>query len=311
MKLPIWLRWIVGIILSLVLIVTILSNYSAGIYFAVGALITIIAVGLRVSISYLSWGKSLIFAAVTIFSILCVAIAGVALFSINMNGVDSCALGEKKTELELTEYLAKIEVANFAEGSFRVDEHVTYTKRESTCISYVERRGWESNSVEENIEKDFLDKIIKAEKRGLFMYEVTIPVERDGYTCCPDNGQIVIMNIPYNSFYDAQYADNLKIDEYLGKETIAWQSSYIDNIRFAYVPAPFYNIRGVLNPFIQLSKYDNKILALIGFIISSVFLMVVKPGLIDFIKDKLKNIFRKDEISKTRSSIIKKKINRN
>jgi hypothetical protein len=302
MKLSSLLKWGVALFLLVILAGVALSNYSAGIYLAVGI---VILIGISIIVHNLGWKIMLIIAAgVSIFALINVVTISIP---ITISPIIMCTTGTTKTELELTEYTAEVDAVSFKEGSFRVTEHVTYNKQESTCD---EAHLWEVKVIQEDIVQDLPSRSIQSSGNGLFVHEVIIPVELNDFECCPSEANVVIKGFPYKSFYDAQNVDSLKVDEYLGNETITWQPSYLlEGIRFAYLPSPFYNVRMLVTPFIELSKYDNWILAAFGFVISSIFLLIIKPNVFGFINEKAKNIFKKDDAPRRKPP--KRKMNRN
>jgi hypothetical protein len=191
-----------------------------------------------------------------------------------------------------------------------VSERFTYNEVQYKCIG----GHWETADTQQDLQQVFPDQKAHGTSIGLFMHEVVIPTHtRDYETCCiTTSNKTVLKDFPYHSFIDARYADDFSTDEYLGKETIIWRGYYLDDgIRFAYVPAPFHNIRVLINPFIELSKFDNWALALIGFVISVIFAAIIKPGVVDWVKAKLKGLFIKEEVTQRIKPPKKKKTNRN
>ena len=305
MKFSNLLRSVVGIILLFVLAGVVLSNYSAGTYLAVGV---VVLIGFSLSIRFWGWKNTLITTFTAIPVLLIAFIAWIFIFGLHLRaGLSLCKEGDVQTVKEITGYTANVEPINFSKDSFRVTEHVTYKELENTCF----QSRWESKLVQENLEQDLPGRSIQGVENGLFVHEVIIPVELTGYKCCPAASSVVIKNIPYNSFYDAQYVDSPEVDEYLGNSTITWQTSNLNGgIRFAYLPSPFHNLRALVTPFIELSKYDNWILAIFGFAISSIFILVIKPNVIGFINDKVKKTFNKGDDSSLRPPP-KRRSNRN
>lgn len=281
------LKWIVGIILLIILVGIALSNYSAGIYLAVGVA-ALIVIG---SIFYFGGWKGLL---IFIGIVGCVAVGffGLTMYDQRLMGTSAsaCQEGDVRSTREITGYSAVIEPVDFKVGSFQIAEHLTYEEREETCVSY----QWVSKVVQENLETDLTGRTIQSVKSGTFIHEVTIPVRPEGFECCPDSANIEIKNIPFNSFYDAQYADDLKEDEYLGKISVTWRTTRLgEGIRFAYLPSPFNSLRVVVAPLIELSKNDNWVLSGIGFGFSGIVLAVMKDTVTDFLKGKVKQVFKR------------------
>jgi hypothetical protein len=299
------IRSVVGIILLCALAAIVLSKYAAGTYLAVGV---VVLVGFSLSIRFWGWKNTLIITFTAIPVLLIAFTAWIIIFRpLAQTPFSACKEGEVQTVKEITRYTANVEPKNFSEGSFLVTEHVTYNELENTCV----QKHWESKLIQENLEQELPGRTIQSVENGLFVHEVLIPVELTGYQCCPATSSVVIKNIPYNSFYDAQYADSLKVDEYLGNSTITWQTPIpYEGLRFAYLPSPFHNLRVLVTPFIELSKYNNWILAIFGFAISSIFLLVIKPNVIGFINDKAKKAFNKGNDSSLRKPP-KRRLNRN
>jgi hypothetical protein len=206
-----------------------------------------------------------------------------------------CTEGDIRSQFVITNYSAEIETENFAEDSFLIKRQITYKEVEQTCVY----RDWESKTIRESITEDLPGETIQGSRVGLFLHEVELPTKLNNYSCCPDTASVAVTNLPYHSFFDAQYARDLNVDEYLGKETITWEGNYPERgIRFAYIPSPFHNVHSLLTPFIELSKFDNWALALLGFTVSSLFVAVVKSSVVDWMKGKFKELFKKEKDTK-------------
>ncbi len=292
MNLPIRIRSMLKYgILSLSLLVLlglILSSYSAIKYIAIGAAVFL---GLLLDITHFNLRGTFIL----LFIVPCLWLCYGLYFGLRFPSgrAPPCGRGALKSSFELTGYSAEIEPMDLAAGSFRVNEQIVYKEWEAKCNGF----EWEYDKViQEEVKQDLPGRIVKSTKSGLFLHEVIIPYQLQDYDCCPDEGKVRIKELPDHSFYDAQYANDLNVDEYLGIQTISWTTSDIGaDLRFAYLPHPFYYVRGLLDPVIDLSKTDNWILAVFGSAASYMILSVIKPFLLDGVKNKLKSIFVQDD----------------
>jgi hypothetical protein len=304
MKLKNLLRWGLLIVLAAIVIGIVLADYGAGIYLAAGLLLLIPTV---LFLQYVKLNKKIVLlligGLVILFPLLVLLQGNWVAHSI------SCGDSSTKTEKEIKSFSAEIYATNFSDGEFAASEKFTYDEVEYKCIG----GRWEEGDTKQDIQQVFPNQKVHSTRIGLFTHEVVIPTHtRDYETCCiTTSNQIVLKDFPYHSFIDAQYAEDISTDEYLGKETLIWRGYFLDDgIHFAYVPAPFHNVRVFINPFIELSKFDNWILALIGFIVSAVFGAIIKPGVVDWVKAKLKTLFKKEEPAPKIKSP-KKKANQN
>ena len=298
------LRWGVLIVLVVLVAGIVLSNYSTGLSLALGLLLLIIG---AVLLQRLKIKRKTIFLVIG-FLIILAPVLFVLFGILHSAPYIGCNDGATQVRKEVTGFYAEIETSNFSNGEFQVEQKITYREVEYSCVGF----RWEKEHIQEGLEKDFQNQTVHSTDIGLFMYEVTIPTNLNDYdSCCVSESRIVLKNLPFNSFLDAQYAEDLSTDEYLGKEIIIWRGYFLeDGIHFAYVPAPFYNIRVLLTPFIELSKFDNWVLAIIGFVISAVFTAIIKPSVLDWVEEKAKNLFTKEDPTK-KAKPPKRKTNRN
>lgn len=110
---------------------------------------------------------------------------------------------------------------------------------------------------------------------------------------CPE-GSVTLLNFPKNSFLEAKYDTNLKIDSYLDTDTISWSTKDLNKgIIFAYIPPPFYHFKLVLKPFLGVASFDQWILAFLGAVGSIVIVPIVKPILEDIAQNKLRRCLQK------------------
>lgn len=320
MKLSGFLRWISGIVLLAIVTGLLLSNYSTGKSLGVGAVIFLIVSGV-----YYFWGwNGITIAATAVLVITTFLFNRIDMWSLSISnlpttGIDNCRVGETQYVNHLTGYVADVEVVNFAKESFQVTERVVYERREEVCVERTRQtdfgntvvdKVWDTKATKEGLKQDLPSRAIQIEKNGLFIHEAVIP-DLEDFAGGAYDASITIRDFPYHSFYDVRFSNDLGIDEYLGKETITWQPSVggIEN-RFAYLPAPFHNLRIIVAPFIELSKYEDTTLGLIGFVASAIFLLIVKPNVIGFINEKIRKTHQKeDEVPKRKPP--KRRLNRN
>ena len=278
-------------LLLLVATLTFLSNYTAGLYIVIGAIAFLF---LLVDITRFGCALSIVGIGLALGGLL---IGAVIWILGNLSGPASegplCEEGTLGYAYKLTGYEAQVEPIDLEQGSFRVNEHIVYQQWERQCNVFEE---WEYSKVlREGLERDLPSRTVYSTRSGWFLQEVTIPINTGQYDCCPSEANAVVKSLPYRLFYDAEDADDINKDEYLGKETIRWKIAYRNaSLRFAYFRPPFHNLRTLLSPFIELSKYDNPVLAAIGFGLGAVGTTVLKPALIDYVINKLKTILKRE-----------------
>lgn len=183
MKLSSLLKWGFGVILLLGLAGIFLSNYSSGIYLGTGMAILMI-IGILVYVT--GWKITILFlSGISLATFLyfknrvTVAIAPVIIAASVI-----CTQGTTITELELTNYTAEIEPVDFSKGSFRVTEHVTYNRLERDCSKN------RTEVVKFDANQDLPARNIQSSVNGLFIHEVSIPVELKGFKNCPNKVEI-------------------------------------------------------------------------------------------------------------------------
>jgi len=288
------LRYVILSLLLLVLAGIILSNYSAGISLAKGAIFFAITLGLILATN--RYGSGVILTVMIVLWCSWCIIAIVNLPPPPIQGTaPPCGDGETTQLREMTGYEARVEPVDFEAGSFRVSEQIVYTEWESVCNGFGE---WEYvTALREGVKLDLGNRTIQSRESGLFLHEVTISTDPVAdYGCCPDASKAVIMDLPYQSFYDARYASDLEVDEYLGKETVSWNTSELRaDLHFLYIPPPYHNVRILLTPFLDMSKYDNRVLGVLGFAMSSIILPIIKPKAIEGIRERIKKMFPRKE----------------
>ena len=110
---------------------------------------------------------------------------------------------------------------------------------------------------------------------------------------CPE-GSVTVLNFPKNSFLEAKYDTNLKINSYLDTEIISWSTKDLNKgIIFAYISPPFYHFKLVLKPFLGVASFDQWILAFLGAVGSIVIVPIVKPLLKNIAQNKLRSCLQK------------------
>ena len=110
---------------------------------------------------------------------------------------------------------------------------------------------------------------------------------------CPE-GSVTLLNFPKNSFLEAKYDTNLKINSYLDTDTISWSTKNLNKgIIFAYIPPPFFHFKLVLKPFLGIASFNQWIVAFLGAVGSIVIVPIVKPVLKNIAQNKLRSCLQK------------------
>lgn len=225
--------------------------------------------------------------------------ASYKLFSLRPIGVPnipSCKnIGETKDIRELSTYEAVVKAEDLSTGKFTVEGSITFDLKQYTCQMY----DWEETKVLASGVQRNLPKIeVVSISKGYFLNEVSIPLENwsfmEGMKTHYSDSKISIQDLLYHSFYDAEYVDDIKVNEYMGKETITWEISYTQSeTRFVYIRPPYQNLRSWIVPLIEISKYDNTLLAIIGFIFPFILFSIISPVVIGAVQNKLRDLFKK------------------
>lgn len=110
---------------------------------------------------------------------------------------------------------------------------------------------------------------------------------------CP-SAEVELLDFPKDAFYAAKMAYNLERFPYLDKETLRWTALSPDKgISLAYIRPPFNLVRILLTPFIGASTLNEWTVGVFGFLVSSVFMPIVKPVLTSLAQEPLKNLLKK------------------
>lgn len=285
-----------------------LSNYEAFLLIAASGLMIAISAFMIARMGWIRFFALLIILGLLAFILLpCLGLyrSGISFNMTSAFSLESCQVGEHNNFMNLISDQIIITPIDFSKGRFLVTEHIIYDQIQDQCIGDPPR--WSRTVLEEGAEADLPARQITTESRGAFMREVVIdfaplpwPTLNSRYTV----SEIEVQDFPYKSFYEAQFAANLRQAEYLGKETISWAyERNAEKIRFAYIPAPFYNVSVLLTPFIEVSKYDGWMLAVIGFGINSLFVLHIKSLLSEWGRKTIVELFSKPKQATAGSSM--------
>jgi hypothetical protein len=315
-------KWMIGIFLAIVLIAVVMSKYSTAIPLIIGMGIFIAFVPVSFFIKYLREKykgiNPLIVGGISVLLMLCILLFSPLFFLSRQSLIPNtfCEDDESRSRLELTKYSAEIRVSDIKHGKFLLKENIIFNKVDEKCSS---DHSWKVESSQDGLQETFTPRELQSKNNGYFVKEVSFTLTENPQMVNFDNqlsdGEIVLRDFPKNTFYDAANQKDLTTDEYLGNETVTWTALYVDEgIRFAYLPPPFNNIKGLLNPFIEMSNSSNGSITIFGLLVGWVFSKVIAPSLTDWVKNKFKNITDKNSKSNNDSDARKsqkKKINPN
>jgi hypothetical protein len=182
-------------------------------------------------------------------------------------------------------YLVIIEPETSKEDTFRIRETVT-----NPCPGLGRQNSIEVYNVPE--------REISGSPRGLLLKEVAIfPLQSSGGIVnlhlqdgrflvgplcvgrCPES-TVELRDFPIGSFYAAKWAEKLELSPYIDTEKITWTIQNLDEgIVFAYVPAPFFYLRPIIEPFAGASSMSQLLVGLFGLIGTIIVTPIVKPVL--------------------------------
>lgn len=295
-----------------------LVNYAVVKTAAWSLLAGIIVLGVFTLLRKKLGGISILFALGGVLSILC-AVLTISLFanrkSIGTAYIRSCGnLGEASEIRSIKSYQTEIELIDQTAGVFKAKSFITYDREEYIC----EIEGLVKNRViAEGLQKNLPEIEVSGTPVGYFLNEVTVPMNKWEITSDMDFSSkgissVSIENLPYQAFYDADLIDQIKTNEYMGRETISWDEDHAySSIRFVYIRPPFHNLRPIITPMIEFSKFDNKLLAVIGFLIPFVLFSIISPVVVNYFQNTVRGLIKKPipiVMPKTKNP---RKINRN
>lgn len=191
----------------------------------------------------------------------------------------------------------RVTIDAMEQDKFRVKEEVVYNLFERFCDSFSsywfdrnpDRDPKGKSSCSKIHDRDTVlslpERQITSTSRGLLLREANIaPLEassgqvtitlRDGSTLhgslcafsCPQSA-IELRDFPRSSFYAARHAQNVNIQPYIDTETITWSIDRLGRgITFAYIPSPYYHLRPILKPLLEVSSLSQWIIGVLGFL---------------------------------------------
>lgn len=142
------------------------------------------------------------------------------------------------------------------------------------------------------------DRLVTSETRGFLLREVTVrPLDAGAYDLMtfplPSGGEaraplctylrcpvstVRLEDFPHNAFVAARGVKTVETAPYLDTEIVTWTPTNLpEGITFAYIPAPFHHLRGVLMPLIGASSMDDWVIGLIAMIGSLIAAPLIVP----------------------------------
>jgi len=137
---------------------------------------------------------------------------------------------------------------------------------------------------------------LTATQRGLLLKEVKwVPLQAVGnlvHLSLPDGSHLTgnlcgglcpqatveLRNMPLNSFFAVRDASSVKHTPYIDTETVTWSANGLDaGLAFAYVPAPYYYVRALVEPLVAFSSLDTIVLGMVGVFGTTLISRLVKP----------------------------------
>lgn len=204
--------------------------------------------------------------------------------------------GELREIHFIRSYHTEIELINQKEGVFKAKSFITYDRKQYICDT---GSLYENKVIAEGVQKNLPEIELTGTPVGYFLNEITIPMDdweitKDMDFSSKSSSSVSIEKLPYQSFYDAAYADHINSNEYMGEETISWdEDRAYSKIRFVYIRPPFHNLRPIIAPLIEFSKYDNRMLAVIGFLIPFLLFSIISPVMVGYLQNMVRNLFKK------------------
>lgn len=161
------------------------------------------------------------------------------------------------------------------------------------------------------------ERVVASETRGFLLREVTImPLDAGAYDLMafplPEGGEaraplctylrcpistVRLEDFPQNAFVAARGVKTVESAPYLDTEIVTWTPTNLpDGITFAYIPAPFHHLRGVLMPLVGATSLDDwmiGLLAMIGSLIAAPLIVPILENVLEevvgeWIKEMLK-----------------------
>src|SRR5207247_10010311 len=104
-------------------------------------------------------------------------------------------------------------------------------------------------------------------------------------SCAP--AEVQVSNLPPGSFYASRETGEIDRAPYAGTETVAWQTRNLRRgLAFAYIPAPFHLLRGVLAPLLGASNVSQWATGLLGMVGGAAAIPLIKPLVQDIAEEK-------------------------
>ena len=92
--------------------------------------------------------------------------------------------------------------------------------------------------------------------------------------------EVLVADIPQNSFYQAKGAQELRKNSYSGQEEVKWSLNHSgQDVKFDYIPTPYHHIRPILSPVLDMSSLSKWLIGIIGFLGTTILTVIAKPVL--------------------------------
>lgn len=296
-----------------------LVNYDVALTMWWSTLISVVLLSLFLFLLKIMKAKLALFTMGGIIVTLFILSTFVLLFKINNPSnsqfIPDCKKEGEKTEIRfLRSYNTEIEFVDQSAGVFKANSFITYDREQYICES---GRFVENKVIAEGVQKNLPEIEVNSTPVGYFLSEITISMDewdviKNMNFASKSASSVSIEDLPYQSFYDAAFIDHINSNEYMGKETISWDEDHAYSIiRFVYIRPPFHNLRPIITPLIEFSKYDNSLLAVIGFLIPFILFSIISPVIVGYFQNAVRNLFKKPATITTPKTKNVRKNNRN
>jgi hypothetical protein len=182
-------------------------------------------------------------------------------------------------------YVMVIEPQDINYEEFTIDEHFFVDR---SLVGPGKQYEDEMNSLEKTV--------TRSSWKGLFTREVLIsPSICTVYRCGNiDKVEIELRGINEGSFSEAMDGNNIKVNTWDGKDSINWGVSDISRgVAFTIYPKPYHYLRKISQPFSKSESYGQLLVTSLTIFISVIISSIVKPLVIDFGKNKSKQLLDK------------------